>query len=71
MVYFKVINRYGKAITIKLKGEEIQQFKTRDFARKICQRLNEDERKPRWLVNKVDWKSNRPYVVDVNKIQNI
>ncbi len=67
-VYFKVINRYGKAVTIKLKGEEIQQFKTRDFARKICQRLNEDERKPRWLVNKVDWKSNRPYVIDVNKI---
>lgn len=67
-VYFKVINRYGKAVTIKLKGEEIQQFKTRDFARKIAQRLNEDERKPRWLVNKVDWKSNRPYLVDVNKI---
>ena len=68
MVYFKVINRYGKAVTIKLKGEEMSQFKTRDFARKICQCLNEDEKKPRWLVNKVDWKSNRPYVVDVNKI---
>ena len=68
MIYFKVINRYGKAVTIKLKGEEIQQFKTRDFARKIAQRLNEDEKKPRWLVNKVDWKANRPYVVDVNKI---
>ena len=68
MIYFKVINRYGKAITIKLKGEEIQQFKTKDFARKIAQRLNEDEKKPRWLVNKVDWKANRPYVVDVNKI---
>lgn len=68
MVYFKVVNRYGKAVTIKLKGEEIQQFKTRDFARKIAQRLNEDEKKPKWLVNKVDWKANRPYVVDVNKI---
>lgn len=68
MIYFKVINRYGKAVTIKLKGEEIQQFKTKDFARKIAQRLNEDEKKPRWLVNKVDWKANRPYVVDVNKI---
>lgn len=68
MVYFKVINRYGKAVTIKLKGEEMSQFKTRDFARKIAQRLNEDEKKPRWLVNKVDWKANRPYVVDVNKI---
>ncbi len=67
-IYFKVINRYGKAVTIKLKGEEIQQFKTRDFARKIAQRLNEDEKKPKWLVNKVDWKANRPYVVDVNKI---
>lgn len=68
MAYYKVINKYGKAITVKLKGEEIQQFKTRDFARKIAQRLNEDEKKPRWLVNKVDWKSNRPYLVDVNKI---
>lgn len=68
MVQFKVINRYGKAITIKLKGEEIQQFKTRDFARKICQRLNEDEFRPRWLVNRVDWKANRPYRVDINKI---
>ena len=67
MVQFKVINRYGKAITIKLKGEEIQQFKTRDFARKICQRLNEDEFRPRWLVNRVDWKANRPYRVDINK----
>ena len=68
MIQFKVINRYGKAITIKLKGEEIQQFKTRDFARKICQRLNEDEFRPRWLVNRVDWKANRPYRVDINKI---
>ena len=68
MIYFKVINRYGKAVTIKLKGEETSQFKTRDFARKICQRLNEDERRPRWLVNRVDWKFNRPYTVNVTKI---
>lgn len=68
MIYFKVINRYGKAVTIKLKGEEMSQFKTRDFARKICQRLNEDECRPRWLVNRVDWKFNRPYTVDVTKI---
>ena len=68
MIYFKVVNRYGKAVTIKLKGEEMSQFKTRDFARKICQRLNEDERRPRWLVNRVDWKFNRPYTVDVTKI---
>ena len=68
MVQFKVVNRYGKAVTIKLKGEEMSQFKTRDFARKICQRLNEDEFRPRWLVNQVDWKSNRPYTVDVTKI---
>ena len=67
-VYFRVINRYGKAVTIKLKGEEMSQFKTRDFARKICQRLNEDEFRPRWLVNRVDWKSNRSYTVDVTKI---
>ena len=68
MVYFKVVNRYGKAVTIKLKGEEMSQFKTRDFARKICQRLNEDKFRPRWLVNRVDWKANRPYVVDYHKI---
>ena len=68
MIYFKVINRYGKAVTIKLKGEEMSQFKTRDSARKIAQRLNEDEFLPRWLVNRVDWKSNRPYTVDVTKI---
>jgi hypothetical protein len=68
MIYFKVINRYGKAVTIKLKDEEMSQFKTRDFARKICQRLNEDEFRPRWLVNRVDWKANRPYTVDVTKI---
>ena len=68
MIYFKVINRYGKAVTIKLKNEEMSQFKTRDFARKICHRLNEDERRPRWLVNRVDWKFNRPYTVDVTKI---
>ena len=67
MVYFKVINRYGKTVTIKLKGEEMSQFKTRDFARKICKRLNEDERKPRWLVNSYNWKLARPYVIDVNR----
>lgn len=71
MVRYKVLNRYGKAVTICLKGEESQVFKTRDFARKIAQRLNESEHKPKWLVNKVDWKSNRPYVVDFCKIQNI
>ena len=67
-MYYKVINKYGKAITVKLKGVEQQQFKTVDFARKICQRLNEDEFRPRWLVNRVDWKSNRPYTVDITKI---
>lgn len=67
-MYYKVINKYGKAITVKLKGVEQQQFKTVDFARKICQRLNEDEFRPRWLVNRVDWKVNRPYRVDINKI---
>lgn len=64
---YSVINRYGKSVTIKLKNEEISRFKTVDFARKIAQRLNTDERKPKWLVNKVDWKSNRPYVVDYHK----
>ena len=67
-MYYKVINKYGKAITVKLKEVEQQQFKTVDFARKICQRLNEDEFRPRWLVNRVDWKANRPYRVDINKI---
>ena len=67
-MYYKVINKYGKAITVKLKGVEQQQFKTVDFARKICQRLNEDEFRPRWLVNRVDWKANRPYRADINKI---
>ena len=67
-MYYKVINKYGKAITVKLKGVEQQQFKTQDFARLLAQRLNEDEFRPRWLVNRVDWKSNRPYTVDVTKI---
>lgn len=64
---YSVINKYGKSVTIKLKGEELSRFKTQDFARKVCQRLNTDERKPRWLVNKVDWKANRPYLVDTHK----
>ena len=67
-MYYKVINKYGKAITVKLKGVEQQQFKTQDFARLLAKRLNEDEFRPRWLVNRVDWKSNRPYIVDVTKI---
>lgn len=65
---YSVINKYGKSVTVRLKNEEISRFKTVDFARKICQRLNTDERKPKWLVNKVDWKANRPYVVDYHKI---
>ncbi len=66
-MYYKVINKYGKAITVKLKGIEKQTFKTQDFARLLCKRLNEDERKPKWLVNGYNWKLCRPYLVDTNK----
>ena len=68
MAYYKVINKYGKAITVKLEGVEQQRFKTQDFARLLCKRLNEDERKPKWLVNSYNWKLARPYLVDTNKI---
>lgn len=66
-MYYKVINKYGKAITVKLKGVEQQQFKTVDFARLLCKRLNEDEREPKWLVNSYNWKLARPYEVNINK----
>lgn len=66
-MYYKVINKYGKAITVKLKGIEQQQFKTVDFARLLAKRLNEDERKPKWLVNGYNWKLCRPYLVDTSK----
>ena len=66
-MYYKVINKYGKAITVKLKGVEQQQFKTQDFARLLAKRLNEDEREPKWLVNSYNWKLARPYEVNINK----
>lgn len=66
-MYYKVVNKYGKAITVKLKGIEQQQFKTVDFARLLAKRLNEDERKPKWLVNGYNWKLCRPYFVDTSK----
>lgn len=61
---YKVINKYGKAITIKMGGKEAQVFEGETFANKICTRLNEDAKKPRWLVTKTNWKDNRPYIVD-------
>lgn len=67
MAYYKVVNKYGKAITVKMKGVEQQQFKTVDFARLLAKRLNEDERKPKWLVNGYNWKLCRPYLVDTSK----
>ncbi|PWL40613.1 MAG: hypothetical protein DBY43_06390 [Clostridiaceae bacterium] len=67
MITYSVINRYGKTITVSLKGQETSLFKTQDFARLLAKRLNSDERKPKWLVNRVDWKSNRPYSIKENK----
>lgn len=67
MAHFKVVNKYGKAVTVKMGGEEVQLFKTQDFARKVSLRLNKAENRPKWLVNKVEWKENRPYIIEETK----
>lgn len=61
---FKIVNRYGKSITIVMSMEEKTLFASEVLANIVCKFLNTKETKPDWLVNNFDIVTCRPYKVE-------
>lgn len=61
---FKIVNRYGKSVTVLIKMKEESVFKDDLFPSIICSLLNKKEIKPDWLVNGFDFNLCKPYVVE-------
>ena len=61
---FKIVNRYGKSVTVLIKMKEGSVFKDDLFPSIICSFLNKKEIKPDWLVNNFDIVTCRPYKVE-------
>lgn len=61
---FKIVNRYGKSVTVLIKMKEESVFKDDLFPSIICSFLNKKEIKPDWLVNNFDIVTCRPYKVE-------
>lgn len=61
---FKIVNRYGKSVTVLIKMKEESVFKDDLFPSIICSFLNKKEIKPDWLVNSFDFNLCKPYKVE-------
>lgn len=61
---FKIVNRYGKSVTVLVKMKEESVFKDELFPSIICSFLNKKEIKPDWLVNGFDFNLCKPYKVE-------
>lgn len=61
---FKIVNRYGKTVTVLIKMKEESMFKDDLFPNIICSFLNKKEIKPDWLVNSFDFNLCKPYMVE-------
>ena len=61
---FKIVNRYGKSITVTMSMKEKTVFNSEVFANIVCKFLNTKETKPEWLVNNFDAVACRPYKVE-------
>ena len=61
---FKIVNRYGKSVTVLIKMKEESVFKDDLFPSIICSFLNKKEIKPDWLVNNFYIVTCRPYKVE-------
>lgn len=61
---FKIVNRYGKSVTVTMRMEEQTVFNSEVLANIVCKFLNTKEIKPDWLVNNFDVVACKPYKVE-------
>lgn len=61
---FKIVNRYGKTVSVMVKMKETSVFEDSLFPSIICSFLNRKEIKPSWLVNSFDFNLCKPYMVE-------
>ena len=61
---FKIVNRYGKSVTVTMSMKEKTVFNSEVLANIVCKLINTKETKPDWLVNKFDVVACKPYVVE-------
>ena len=61
---FKIVNRYGKSVTVTMSMKEKTVFNSEVLANIICNFLNKKESNPDWLVNSFDIVACRPYKVE-------
>lgn len=61
---FKIVNRYGKSVTVTMGMKEKTVFNSEVLANIVCKFLNTKETKPDWLVNNFDVVACRPYKVE-------
>lgn len=61
---FKIVNRYGKSVTVTMSMKEKTVFNSEILPNIICNFLNKKESKPDWLVNNFDVVACKPYKVE-------
>ena len=61
---FKIVNRYGEFVTVRMSMKEKTVFNSEVFANIVCKFLNTKEIKPDWLVNNFDVVACKPYKVE-------
>lgn len=61
---FKIVNKYGKSVTVTMSMEEKTLFASEVLANIVCKFLNTKETKPDWLVNNFDIVACKPYKVE-------
>lgn len=61
---FKIVNKYGKSVTVIVGMEEKTVFASEVLANIVCKFLNAKETKPDWLVKNFDIFPCRPYKVE-------
>ena len=61
---FKIVNRYGESVTVRMSMKEKTVFNSEVFANIVCKFLNTKEIKPDWLVNNFDVVACKSYKVE-------
>jgi hypothetical protein len=60
---YKIINKYGKTITLQMSYGEKSIFTDVRFLGAVCRILNEKTKNPTWLVNKFNINECKPFRV--------
>lgn len=61
---FKIVNKYGKSVTVVMRMKEKTLFASEVLANIVCKFLNTKETNPDWLVNNFDIVACKPYKVE-------